>query len=94
MKRLIISAVLVMAVGMSGSGCAGHTKKVVVEENVQAVQTPANVSQQVSTVTRTTTTEQVPPEEPRGLLSTTVHFIGDVLALPFRLIGGLLRVLF
>lgn len=33
-------------------------------------------------------------DEPRGVLSTTVHFIGEILALPFRLVGGLLRAIF
>lgn len=33
-------------------------------------------------------------EESRGFLSSTVHFVGEILALPFRLVGGVLRWLF
>ena len=31
---------------------------------------------------------------PQGVLSGLVHVVGEVLALPFRLVGGLLRVIF
>jgi len=48
------------------------------------------------TVERTSTTRVVRTDEdaPRGVLSTTVHFIGEIIALPFRIVGGLIRAIF
>ena len=43
--------------------------------------------------TTTTTTETKPAGHP-GILSSTVHAIGWVLALPFRLVGGLIGWIF
>ena len=42
----------------------------------------------------TTTTVTETPQEPRGILSTTFHVLGEVIALPFRLIGALFRAIF
>jgi hypothetical protein len=42
--------------------------------------------------TNTTTTETKPAHQ--GILGSTVHAIGWVIALPFRLIGGLIRLIF
>jgi hypothetical protein len=50
---------------------------------------PAMVVEERRSETRT-----VNDDEPRGVISTTVHFIGEILALPFRLVGGLLRAIF
>jgi hypothetical protein len=45
---------------------------------------------------RTTKTVEVREDDdaPRGVLSTTVHFLGEIIALPFRLVGGLIRAIF
>lgn len=43
--------------------------------------------------TTTTTTEKKPAGHP-GILSSTVHAIGWVIALPFRLVGGLIGWIF
>ena len=43
--------------------------------------------------TTTTTTETKPAGHP-GILSSTVHAIGWVIALPFRLVGGLIGWIF
>jgi hypothetical protein len=46
-------------------------------------------------VERETTVKTVEtPEESGGLLSGTVNVVGEVLALPFRAAGGLIRVVF
>jgi hypothetical protein len=42
----------------------------------------------------TTTTVTERPRESRGVLSSTVHFLGEVISWPFRLVGALLRALF
>lgn len=40
----------------------------------------------------TTETEEV--ARPTGILSTGVHVIGEIIALPFRLVGGLISIIF
>ncbi len=55
----------------------------------------------------TTTTEVSPPpvverrvetheveDRPQGLISGLVHFVGEIIALPFRIVGGVIRLLF
>ncbi|OGW90652.1 MAG: hypothetical protein A3D28_05740 [Omnitrophica bacterium RIFCSPHIGHO2_02_FULL_63_14] len=42
----------------------------------------------------TTTTVTQTPQESRGMLSTTIHVLGEVISWPFRLVGALLRALF
>ena len=95
MNRLRTLVLLGIMLWWSGAGCASETKTIRVEDRVQPVSDiSANPNQPISTtVTRKMTIVQRHPES-RGLLSTTVHFLGDVIAFPFRLIGGLLHVLF
>ena len=47
-------------------------------------------------VSKETTTTRVThtPQESRGVLSSTIHFLGEVLSWPFRLVGALLRAIF
>lgn len=40
----------------------------------------------------TTETEEV--AHPTGILSTGVNVIGEIIALPFRLVGGLISIIF
>lgn len=40
-----------------------------------------------------TTQRTVEPEPSRGVFSTAVHIVGEILSLPFRLVGALLRVI-
>ncbi len=47
------------------------------------------VSQETTTTTVTHT-----PQESRGVLSTTIHFLGEVISWPFRVVGALFRALF
>lgn len=53
----------------------------------------ASKDQQTSTTTTTSTAETKPAGHP-GILSSTVHAIGWVIALPFRLVGGLIGWIF
>ncbi len=76
-------------------GCASsRTTTVKTEEQVQ--RPGAMVGTDGVRVDRETTTTTVThtPQESRGVLSTTVHFLGEVLSWPFRLVGALLRALF
>jgi len=88
--RWVMTGVLVSNLAV---GCASQTRTVRVEETVRApAQTTEPSQQKPVTVERETVTET--RHEPHGILSTTVHVVGEILALPFRLIGGLLRLLF
>ncbi|MGH7874026.1 MAG: hypothetical protein ACREQO_17635 [Candidatus Binatia bacterium] len=46
------------------------------------------------TVERRTTTTNESTSEDTGILSGTVNVIGEVIALPFRAVGGLVRAIF
>ena len=92
--RLTAACVLGLALA---PGCASWTNTTTTEqrvrypaEEVQRSSPPVVVERETTSVTRTTTA----PHESRGVLSTVVHLVGEVLALPFRLIGGLVRLLF
>lgn len=93
MQRQPMAIMMGLMISLTGSGCGGgYTKTVRVEERVQPVES-VRPPERVATVTETTTTVRRPSPH-RGALSTMVHVIGEVLALPFRLVGGLLRALF
>jgi hypothetical protein len=53
-------------------------------------QAPVAVEQRTTEKTETTTSDG----HSGGVLSGTVHVVGDVLALPFRAVAGLLGVVF
>lgn len=82
------------------TGCATQTTttKTVKNETVQHSPgptenkaEPAVVEKQQTTETTTQTTEE---GKSGGLLSGTVHAVGQVLALPFRAVGGLISLVF
>jgi hypothetical protein len=68
------------------AGCATHTHTVRTETVEQAP--PARVERE------TTRTETTRTDADGGVLSTTVDTVGEVLAWPFRLVGGAVRALF
>ncbi len=91
LQRITLTGLLMIAA--AGAGCARRTTVPQTYTRESSTTTPGAVSQ--TTETRTTVTEtRVDEDAPRGVLSTTVHFIGEILALPFRLVGGLLRAIF
>lgn len=92
MDRRVIAVAAGLTLSLAGIGCGGYTKTVRVEERTHSSAPAPVAQQQISTVTETTTVRQPAPR--RGVLSTTVHVIGEVLAWPFRLVGGLLRAIF
>lgn len=87
-----------LCVGMLvATGCAQHTQTRVTRTE-QVVRHPAptemtNRSAEESTVVEKESTTTV-QQEPRGILSSTVHVVGEILALPFHLVAGLLRLIF
>ena len=82
---------------LAASGCATHTRTVARREHTEqttSTTTGATPASEHVVVEHDTTTVHEHPAEPQGILSTTVHVIGEILALPFRLVGGLLRMIF
>ena len=102
MRQRVIAGLLVAA--MSAAGCAGRTERVRTETSSSyssASSGTANAApgapatQRQRTVESSThVTQTVPDDERRGVLGTTVHVIGEVLAMPFRLVAGLVRLIF
>jgi len=80
-----IPGLVVMAFLLSvGSGCATQTRTVTTETR----DAPSNSV--VETKTETTETGS----ESGGVLSSTVDVVGEVLSLPFRAVGALIRGIF
>ena len=78
-----------------GSGCA-TTHKTTTTETTVTSNKPVEVSrdQQGETTTTTTETETETKTKRPGIISSTFHAIGYVIALPFIVIGGLFRIIF
>lgn len=80
-----ISRLLVIAFLLSvGSGCATQTRTVTTETR--------DVPSSTVVETKTETTET--KSESGGVLSSTVDVVGEVLSLPFRAVGALIRGIF
>jgi hypothetical protein len=86
--RLFVSLLLIA--NLVG-GCATHQR--VQTDSVQ-YEDQQRAGDPVTVERRTTTTTQTSASEDSGVLSGTVNVIGEVLALPFRAVGGLLRAIF
>jgi len=82
-SHLLLSSLLVLSLG---AGCSTQTRTVTSETR----QYPTEAA--VENRTETTTTET--RGDSGGVLSSTVDVVGDVLSLPFRAVGGLLRGIF
>lgn len=80
------------------AGCSTQSARTVeTEKTVQyAAESDPAPSPPVVTEKRTTRTEEKSQSEarPYGVLSGTVHVVGEVLALPFRAVAGLIGVAF
>jgi hypothetical protein len=83
MLRLLVSSLLLVNIA---AGCATHTT---VERQSVQYSDPATTER----TTTTTTTTQTSSED-TGILSGTVNIIGEVISLPFRAVGGLVRAIF
>lgn len=70
------------------TGCATHTKEV----KTETTHYPA--TGQPTVVERETTVTTESEEGSGGVVSGTVNVVGEALALPFRAVGGLIRVIF
>jgi hypothetical protein len=89
-----ISIAMLLTIALLGGCSTQRTSETVNRETVRypadQAQTPVVVEQR--TTERTETTES--DGHSGGVLSGTAHVVGEVLALPFRAVAGLLGVIF
>jgi sorbitol-specific phosphotransferase system component IIBC len=80
------------------SGCSTQSAKTVETEKTvrYAAETDPAQLQPIVTEKQTTKTEEQTKSEGQsvGLLSGTVHVVGEVIALPFRAVAGLINLVF
>lgn len=84
-SKLLASVFLIA--NLAAACSTQHRTETVQYENRHAGE-PVAVERQTTTTTQTSTTEDT------GVLSGTVNVIGEVISLPFRAVGGLLRAIF
>lgn len=94
MRRLVL-CILVLVTCSLAPGCASNSKTV----RTETVEYPAGTSPsdgEARVVERQTTTETKSDSSSGGggILSGTVNLVGEIIALPFRLVGGLIRLIF
>jgi hypothetical protein len=85
-NNLLATLSLVLLLG----GCATQTKTVTTETTYEPAAAPATAQ----ATTRTTTETETESKQEGGLLSGTVDIVGKTIALPFRLVGGLVDLIF
>ena len=87
---LLLASMLALGAGAGTIGCSSHTTTTTTE-TVQHSPNPDG-----TTTTEVTKTEEHSHDDGAhfGILSGTVHVIGQILALPFKLIGGLFSIIF
>jgi hypothetical protein len=95
MRRVTyLSIALLLGLALLGGCATQSTSETVNRETVQypadRAQAPVVVEQRTTEKTETTKSG----EQSGGVLSGTVHVVGEVLALPFRAVAGLLGVVF
>jgi hypothetical protein len=75
--------ILMIVVLTTGFGCSTQTRTVTTETR----ESPSTVERRTETTTET-------QRESGGVLSSTVDVVGEVISLPFRAVGGLIRGIF
>ena len=90
---------LVILLAVIGAGCASANKTTKTTTVVTSNDQQNNPSTQKSesytnTATETTATTTTQNAEHQSILGATLHAVGWVLALPFRLVGGLIGWIF
>ena len=86
--NLLLTLALIASVAIACS-----TRTTDSTDTVQYTQEYRHAAEPV-TVERHSTTTETSTNEDSGVVSGTVNVIGEVLALPFRAVGGLIRALF
>jgi hypothetical protein len=83
MRKIVLSIFMIVAL-TAEFGCSTHSRTVTTESR----EYPPSVER------RTETTTETRSESGGGVLSSTVDVVGEVIALPFRAVGGLIRGIF
>jgi type IV pilus biogenesis protein CpaD/CtpE len=97
MKKILV-IILLGFVALSSQGCSSKksvTTETITEESVPSTEVTASQAQNKK-VTMIEKKTEVKEEGPycRGILSCTLEVTGDIIALPFRLVGGLIDLIF
>jgi hypothetical protein len=81
-------------------GCASDSRRVTREETVRTTSPDTSSAEAEGdrngqvVATRTTVTDEEKSDQGGGVISTTVGFVGQVIAFPFRLVGAVFRAIF
>ncbi len=90
-RRIVL--LISLASFMSLVACSSHERSTT--QSSETVSIDSNTGDQERTVTRTTSSDEVEEDDGcDGVLSCTVGFVGDVIALPFRAVGALVDFVF
>ncbi len=92
MRKLSNTFVALLFAANLAAGCASH--RTVRDETVEypASDTTTATDENGRVVEQRTETSE--EHEHRGILGTTVDFLGEVIAFPFRLVGGVISAIF
>lgn len=93
----VISLFIALAVVMViFTGCATHSRTHRETATVTNSSTAGTASATPADGTTTTVHEEstTTEEHPRGIIGGTVHVIGQILAFPFKVIGGVIEAIF
>lgn len=95
-RMMALFGLAVVLAAPAGAGCARRTTTVKTETvqpaapAAEGTTTPAVAAPATKTTTETTETTS----DSGGVVSSTIDVVGEVLALPFRLIAGLITFIF
>jgi hypothetical protein len=83
---VLIAATLVFGAGTATTGCSNHTTTTrTVEQHGDG---------ETAVKTETTSTENDDDGGGGGIISGTIDVIGFIIALPFKIVGGLIEIIF
>jgi hypothetical protein len=86
MKQILSLCCSLLLGSVIASGCATH------RTSTHEVAYDRHTGEPVAVERHTTTTTEAP--EDTGVVSSTANVIGEVISLPFRAVGGLVRAIF
>ncbi len=89
MRRIVNLLLTLFLFVVVCAGCASNTKTIRTETSTYRPGEPTVVERET-----TVKTTETPEGSGGGILSGTVNIIGEVIALPFRAVAGLIRVIF
>ena len=87
--KLLLVCFLALTTVSATSGCSSSTTT-----TTRTTEQPSSEGGTTVQTTETKTTEQQASGPSVGILSGTIHAIGFVLALPFKIIAGLIQLIF